>query len=286
MASSPRSKDMRELARRAQRGEADARAELLGALYDVVRKHIHFVVGPSAIADDAVQETRIALHRGLRSFRGDASPRTWAVAIASRIARKVRRKERRHAASDLAEDLAVFDADMTDAAELVLLRSALETLSAKKRELDALAAPERALELADEMLVAWPSHALLGEARSLRCRALRQLGRGGACSPPTAARPAARRWGARSGALDPARRSEASPGAVLVDVRIHAQRAHGQAKLPPESAIVVGGEPLGLRLGEKRAHLTTGHCDAIGPTASTHASAAVGRRATRRADTS
>jgi hypothetical protein len=38
------------------------------------------------------------------------------------------------------------------------------------------------VELADRMIAAYPSHALLGEARTLRCRALAQLGRDGDCA--------------------------------------------------------------------------------------------------------
>ncbi|MBK9037261.1 MAG: hypothetical protein IPL61_39465 [Myxococcales bacterium] len=49
--------------------------------------------------------------------------------------------------------------------------------------LDALAAPEAALALADRMLATWPAHSLVDDTRQLRCRALRQLGRGAECAP-------------------------------------------------------------------------------------------------------
>ena len=51
-------------------------------------------------------------------------------------------------------------------------------------ELDARAAPEAALARADQMLARWPAHALIADTRALRCRALRQLGRGAECAPP------------------------------------------------------------------------------------------------------
>jgi len=119
--------DLGALARRAQAGDSAARHELLVELYGAVRKHVYLILGGGAIADDAVQEAMIALHRGLASFRGDtASPRTWALAIATRIA------------------------------------------------------------LADRAIREWPGDALVSEVRELRCRALRQLGRGGECgsAPP------------------------------------------------------------------------------------------------------
>ncbi|MCE9572877.1 MAG: hypothetical protein K8W52_06950, partial [Deltaproteobacteria bacterium] len=86
------------LARRAQDGDRDAMRELLADLYAVVRKQIYYQLGPGALTDDATQETMIALHRGLARFRGDASPRTWATAIAARIARRTRRREARQLA--------------------------------------------------------------------------------------------------------------------------------------------------------------------------------------------
>ncbi|MGE0868646.1 MAG: hypothetical protein AB7P03_08795 [Kofleriaceae bacterium] len=49
-----------------------------------------------------------------------------------------------------------------------------------------LANPERAIQLADRMIREWPAATLTGEARTLRCQALAQLGR----SPPECDQPA------------------------------------------------------------------------------------------------
>jgi RNA polymerase sigma-70 factor, ECF subfamily len=125
--------ELAELARRAQGGDGAARDELLRELYAVVRKQVFFTIGGGPLAEDAVQETMVALHRGLGSFRGDASPRTWAITIAMRTARRVRRRERRHVAVEEI-DPAVFDVDVTAAAELVLLGRALAQLAPKKRD--------------------------------------------------------------------------------------------------------------------------------------------------------
>lgn len=127
--------ELLELTRRAQGGERDATSALLRQLYDVVRRQIYYQLGAGALADDAVQEAMIALHRGLPKFRGDASPRTWATTIAARIAQRMRRKERRHGGDGDGEvEIAIFDTDLAGAAEMVLLRNALETLAPKKRD--------------------------------------------------------------------------------------------------------------------------------------------------------
>jgi RNA polymerase sigma-70 factor (ECF subfamily) len=125
--------ELATLARRARDGDATSRHALLAELYAAVRKHVYFLLGSGAIADDAVQETMIALHRGLGGFRGDASPKTWALAIATRTARRIRRKESRYIPDDDV-DLAVFDVGPTEAAELVVLRRAVASLAPKKRD--------------------------------------------------------------------------------------------------------------------------------------------------------
>jgi RNA polymerase sigma-70 factor (ECF subfamily) len=125
--------DLTELARQAQTGDATARDQLLRELYAVVRRHVYFSIGGGPLAEDAVQETMIALYRGLAAFRGEASPRTWAITIASRTAQKLRRREARHVIVDEL-DAEVFDVDQAAAAELVMLRRALAKLSDKKRD--------------------------------------------------------------------------------------------------------------------------------------------------------
>src|SRR3954469_17311239 len=128
--------ELAALARRAQAGDSAARQELLVELYGSVRKHLYLVFGAGALADDAVQETMLALHRGLSRFRGDtASPRTWALAIATRIASRLRRRESRYQlVDDGTVDVGVFDLAPAAAAELAVLRRALATLSPRKRD--------------------------------------------------------------------------------------------------------------------------------------------------------
>lgn len=124
------------LARRAQAGDSVARHALLVELYAAVRKHTYLILGAGPIADDAVQETMIALHRGLARFRGDtASPRTWALAIATRTAHRLRRKEHRYQLVDEGTvDVDVFDVAPAAAAELAVLQRTLAALHPKKRD--------------------------------------------------------------------------------------------------------------------------------------------------------
>jgi RNA polymerase sigma-70 factor, ECF subfamily len=122
-----------ELARAAQGGDEAALDQLLRMLYAAVRKHVYFVIGGGPLADDVVQETMIAIHRGLAGFHGDASPHTWALTIATRTARRMRARDAQHVPTDEL-DLAVFDLDAPAAAEMILLRRALAQLTPKKRE--------------------------------------------------------------------------------------------------------------------------------------------------------
>jgi RNA polymerase sigma-70 factor (ECF subfamily) len=127
--------ELAALARHARAGDSGARHQLLVELYRAVRKHVFLLIANPAVADDAVQETMIALHRGLDGFRGDANPRTWALAIATRTALRLRRRESRYQITDDGvADSAVFDLAPTEAAELQLLRKALAQLAPKKRD--------------------------------------------------------------------------------------------------------------------------------------------------------
>jgi RNA polymerase sigma factor (sigma-70 family) len=127
--------ELAALAQRAQSGDAAARHELLVELYRAVRKHVYLVIGAGPIAEDAVQEAMIALDRGLATFRGDASPRTWALAIATRTARRLRRRESRYQLVEAGiADTAIFDLSPVASAELAMLQRALATLAPKKRD--------------------------------------------------------------------------------------------------------------------------------------------------------
>jgi hypothetical protein len=61
--------------------------------------------------------------------------------------------------------------------------SPIALIEAARIEIGPRASPERAISLVDRFLVEWTTHQLAPEARELRCRALRQLGRDSECTP-------------------------------------------------------------------------------------------------------
>lgn len=67
--------------------------------------------------------------------------------------------------------------------------SPIALVEAARIELGPQSAPERVLALVDRFERKWPAHTLAPEARELRCRALRQLGRGAECAPADAGTP-------------------------------------------------------------------------------------------------
>jgi RNA polymerase sigma-70 factor, ECF subfamily len=76
-----------ELVERALAGEASAFAELVKRHHQAVfRAVLAALDGQVAEADDAAQEAWVAVHRRLGTFRGEASFRTWALAVAWRKA--------------------------------------------------------------------------------------------------------------------------------------------------------------------------------------------------------
>ena len=128
--------EMRQLAMAAKAGESDAQTELMARLYPPIRKHIGFVMGFTAIVEDVVQESMVAIYRALPTFRGDSSPKTWALTIATRIAWKHQKHERRHAKEiSSTADLALYDLNQDAVAETVFLAKAISRLSSKKREI-------------------------------------------------------------------------------------------------------------------------------------------------------
>jgi RNA polymerase sigma-70 factor (ECF subfamily) len=75
-----------DLIRLSQAGDADAFGELVERHRRAVFRAAVAAIGSAAEADDVAQETFVAAYRKLSSFRGDASFRTWLLAIAWRKA--------------------------------------------------------------------------------------------------------------------------------------------------------------------------------------------------------
>jgi RNA polymerase sigma-70 factor (ECF subfamily) len=88
-----------DLADRLRRGEMAALAEAYDAHHEQVRAFARRLVGDDGAAEDLVQEAFLALPQAMKSFRGDASLRTFVIAIAANHARHhVRAAARRRAA--------------------------------------------------------------------------------------------------------------------------------------------------------------------------------------------
>jgi RNA polymerase sigma-70 factor (ECF subfamily) len=96
---------------------------------DVWRLHAHLV--GAAEADDLTQETYERVLRALPGFRGDASVRTWVLAIAARVAADdIRRRQRRRRLGGLF----VREAPVSDHAGSLELNDLLQRLEPARRE--------------------------------------------------------------------------------------------------------------------------------------------------------
>jgi len=79
------------LVRRAQAGDDQAFGQLIERNRRAVYRAAYAALGSTADADDVAQETFVAVYQKLQGFRGDASFRTWLLAIAWRKALDRRR---------------------------------------------------------------------------------------------------------------------------------------------------------------------------------------------------
>jgi RNA polymerase sigma-70 factor, ECF subfamily len=79
------------LVRRAQAGDEHAFGQLIERNRRAVYRAAYAALGSAEDADDVAQETFVAVYRKLQAFRGEASFRTWLLAIAWRKALDRRR---------------------------------------------------------------------------------------------------------------------------------------------------------------------------------------------------
>ena len=85
-ATEPANPEDRELVRRAQAGDVAAFGELVERHRRAVFRAVVAAAGSASDADDVAQEAFVTAFRKLNGFRGEASFRTWVVAIAWRKA--------------------------------------------------------------------------------------------------------------------------------------------------------------------------------------------------------
>jgi RNA polymerase sigma-70 factor (ECF subfamily) len=121
-----------------------ALTELVIALREPVFALCLHLVGSRAEAEDAVQETLLAVHQGLDSFRGEARLSTWVYRIAIRTAQKRRaRRGSDEAISESLPDPAPGPLEAVVARQRsARLLAALDELSADQRTVLALFAVE------------------------------------------------------------------------------------------------------------------------------------------------
>ena len=84
----------RSLAARAAGGDAQARRELLQRVLPTLRAATTAVLGPGADAEDATQQAAIDVLRGLSTFRGEASLKSWCRTVGIRAALRLTRGRR------------------------------------------------------------------------------------------------------------------------------------------------------------------------------------------------
>ncbi len=120
---------------------ARARAAEDGALYAALRAPIFslclHLTQDRADAEDALQDTFLAVHRALKDFRGEAELKTWVYRIAIRSALARRARSRRHAGEELSpateDPHPGVEASVAARLEAERLRDAMGRLSAEHR---------------------------------------------------------------------------------------------------------------------------------------------------------
>lgn len=123
---------LKSLAVSAARGDERSLAAVMLKLYPVVKKHIGFMLAFDRSTDDAVQESMLQIYLALPGYRGEASPKSWALRIASRTANRYIGKERKTRGEEL-PDLADNAPDIATQ-EWLELASILQILPVKKRQ--------------------------------------------------------------------------------------------------------------------------------------------------------
>lgn len=125
----------RSLVLRAQSGDREAFDALLAEIGPPLLRYATRVTGDIALAEDAVQETLIAIVRKIEWLNDPSLFRAWAYRIASREAFRLLKKSRRFA--DPIEELPFTD-EPSDPWQRERLLSSLERLSPASRAVIAL----------------------------------------------------------------------------------------------------------------------------------------------------
>jgi RNA polymerase sigma-70 factor (ECF subfamily) len=129
-----------ELVRRAQRGERVAFAELFRRHRGDVSRLVFRMLGPSADAEDVVQEVFLQVHKSLAEFRGQAKFTTWLHRVTVNVVLMHRRAARSRPVfageplADTEPDRRLLpDEDAARSARIAAFRRLLDRLPEKKR---------------------------------------------------------------------------------------------------------------------------------------------------------
>jgi RNA polymerase sigma factor (sigma-70 family) len=132
--------DVDEVVRRAQRGEAAAFTELFRRHRGDVSRLVFRMLGPTADAEDVVQEVFLQVHRSLGEFRGQAKFTTWLHRVTVNVVLMVRRAARSRPVfagepvADQEPDKGILpDEDAARHARIAAFRRLLDRLPEKKR---------------------------------------------------------------------------------------------------------------------------------------------------------
>ena len=160
--------------------------EVFTALREQVFGVCLHVTGNAADADDALQETFVAVHAGLPRFRGESKVSTWVHRIAIRAAIRVR--SARRVVTDVHEaDPPSRDSDPVLARELGLrVAAAMERLSADHRVVISLFAVDGISHAQIAEILGVPEGTVWSRLHNARKRLATELGD----SAPASARPA------------------------------------------------------------------------------------------------
>jgi RNA polymerase sigma-70 factor (ECF subfamily) len=165
---------------------AAAFEDLFAALREPVFAVCFHVTGNAADADDALQETFMAVHSGLRGFRGEARLSTWVHRIAIRSSIRVRAK--RHPAADVhAVDPPSRSADPVMAGELgERIAAAMERLPAEHRIVISLFAVEELGHAQIAEILGVPEGTVWSRLHAARKRLAAELGDAAPATSPSA----------------------------------------------------------------------------------------------------
>lgn len=133
-------KPLRSIEEPAERAAAPSFEGLYAECFEFTWRVLRNLSVPPAALEDAAQEVWSVVHRGLSSFEGRSSVRTWLFGIALNVARKQRRLESKHRSVEL-----LPESLPSSASDPELRRSTHETYLSLSRFLEALDEQDRAI---------------------------------------------------------------------------------------------------------------------------------------------